>query len=345
MRGDKAIVGYKEFIELCRVDDRNNFAGYRVEADGLYANVPTNDPALGSDDMAACVPWHPTGHYDKPALPLPCTLGQLRAFLPDAGMSGYIDEGAVDTVLGEREHTTGWYDCTMNAAMWLKRASVKPDEAAMLLWRLDPLERDWQGNTPDPERTYVDGDETSPDHYRAIKRAFEDVAETEPKPRTLLDWRDVAKREGLRHHQWIDEYVQAQIDELPPAPVREGGVPMVDGGGTAQDLPAIPGKLPPVAIGKLAITAAWNIQYESGRAATADKVIERLQKWADDGTYPDVLLKSDKKNRGVNWRLKKTGLEKSYDIGACGKTLETWMKSRDRAESGDTGQRAGTLGM
>ncbi len=233
MSGDKAIVGYKEFIELCRVDDRNNFAGYRVEADGLYANVPTNDPALGSDDMAACVPWHPTGHYDKPALPLPCTLGQLRAFLPDAGMSGYIDEGAVDTVLGEREHTTGWYDCTMNAAMWLKRASVKPDEAAMLLWRLNPLERDWQGKPPDPERTFVDGNEASPDYYRALKRAFEDVAETDPKPRTLLDWRDVAKREGLRYHEWIDEYEQARIDELPADAGSKDDAVKVGAGATA----------------------------------------------------------------------------------------------------------------
>lgn len=115
-----------------------------------------------------------------------------------------------------RDELRGWFDYTMNAAMWFKRASVKPDEAAMLLWRLDPLNRDWRGNAPDPERTYVDGDETSPRHYRALKRVFEDVAMNDPKPRTLLDWRDVAKHEGLRYHQWIDEYVQAaQIEELP----------------------------------------------------------------------------------------------------------------------------------
>lgn len=96
----------------------------------------------------------------------------------------------------------------------------------MLLWRLDPLERDWQGNPPDPERTFVDGNEASPDYYRALKRAFEDVAETDPKPRTLLDWRDVAKREGLRYHEWIDEYEQARIEEL-PADADAG-----DGGGT-----------------------------------------------------------------------------------------------------------------
>lgn len=134
-------------------------------------------------------------------------------------------------------------------------------------------------------------------------------------------------------------------DFIEPVASESAATQKVAAGATAKGLPAIPGKLPPVAIGKLAITAAWRIEYESDRVATADKVIECLQKWADDGTYPDVLLKSDKKSHGVIWRLKKTGLEKGYDIGACGKTLETWMKSRDRAESGDTGQRAGTLGM
>ncbi len=115
----------------------------------------------------------------------------------------------------KREHLIAEYDATMNAAMWFKRASVKPAEGAMLLWRLDPLERDWQGNAPDPERIFVDGNEASPGHYRALKRTFEDIAETDPKPRTLLNWREVAKREGLQYHEWIDEYVQAQSEDKP----------------------------------------------------------------------------------------------------------------------------------
>lgn len=109
----------------------------------------------------------------------------------------------------------GWYDTTMHAAMWLMRASVKPDEAAMLLCRIDPLERDWQGYPPDPERIYVDDDKAWPDRYRLLLRVFLDVAETDPKSRTLLDWRGVAKREGLRCHEWVDEYVQAQIEKMP----------------------------------------------------------------------------------------------------------------------------------
>lgn len=134
----------------------------------------------------------------------------------------------------KRGNLIGWYDMSMHAAMWLKRASVKPGEAAMLLWRLDPLERDWRGDAPDPERTYVDGDETSPDHYRVLKRAFDDVAETDPKPRTLLDWRDVANREGLRYHKWIDDYVQARIEELPADSGSKGETATVGTGDTAK---------------------------------------------------------------------------------------------------------------
>lgn len=103
-----------------------------------------------------------------------------------------------------------WHDMSMHAAVWLKRANVKPGEAAMLLCRIDPLERDWRGDAPDPERIYVDDDKASPDRYRVLLRVFLDEAETDAKPRTLLDWRDVAKRGGLRYHEWIDEYLDAQ---------------------------------------------------------------------------------------------------------------------------------------
>jgi hypothetical protein len=128
----------------------------------------------------------------------------------------------------KREHLVGGYDYTMKAAMWLKRASVKPDEAAMLLCRIDPL------SEKDPERIYVDDDKASPDRYRQLLRVFLDVAETVPKQRTLIDWRDVATREGLRHHKWIDEYVQARIEESPVNSASGGGAPKVDAGATAE---------------------------------------------------------------------------------------------------------------
>lgn len=102
----------------------------------------------------------------------------------------------------------------------------------------------------------------------------------------------------------------------------------VGAGDTAVENPDIPGNLPRVAIGQLAVTAAWEIELESKRAATADKVIERLQAWATDGTHPDILLRAEPRKRAVIWMPKKTGLEKDYDVDACGKTLDTWRKSR-----------------
>ncbi len=102
----------------------------------------------------------------------------------------------------------------------------------------------------------------------------------------------------------------------------------VGAGATAVENPDIPGKLPRIAIGRLAVTAAWQIECESKRAATADKVIEQLQAWATGGEYSDILLRAEPKKRAVIWMRKKTGLGKEYDVGACGKTLNEWRKSR-----------------
>jgi hypothetical protein len=89
----------------------------------------------------------------------------------------------------------------------------------------------------------------------------------------------------------------------------------------------IPGKLPNISVGKLAIEVAWLLEQETHRAATAQEVMKQLQAWADDGSKPEVLLKSAKAKHGVEWRTK-GGKPKIYDSEACGKALATWMKSR-----------------
>lgn len=234
--------------ELCAMDESAGYAAWRERAslilpagvwvwlDEFERMYQALDESMSFDD---------NDHRDNGLILAPMLATDTRVAVLEgfdnlhADPGSNIDEEAVDVVLGEREHKTGWYDATMNAALWLKRASVKPGEAAMLLWRLDPLERDWQGNPPDPERTFVDGNEESPDYYRALKRAFEDVAETDPKPRTLLDWRDVAKREGLRYHEWIDEYEQARIDELPADAGSKDDAVKVGAGKTASDVPPL----------------------------------------------------------------------------------------------------------
>ena len=88
----------------------------------------------------------------------------------------------------------------------------------------------------------------------------------------------------------------------------------------------IPGKLPRTAIGRVVVKAAWEIECQKGRRASVKEVMARLQKWAKEGTEPDVL--KEPIPHGVRWITAK-GSEKSYDLEACGKTLGTWKKSCD----------------
>jgi len=100
---DGALLSKKAIGILCCIENEQNFGGYRVEQDGLYV-VPLDadtSRTLTPEERAAAEAWHPSGQHDKPALPLPCTLGQLRAFVERAGLSGCIDEESVDAVVDE----------------------------------------------------------------------------------------------------------------------------------------------------------------------------------------------------------------------------------------------------
>lgn len=101
------------------------------------------------------------------------------------------------------EKLVAWYDYCMNTNAWLDMDNVTPKEAAMLLCQMNPFEDE------DPEHVFVDGDETSPDRYRLLLRAFEDKASVSPEPRTLMQWWSIALSRGLSYHSWIDEYVRA----------------------------------------------------------------------------------------------------------------------------------------
>ena len=87
----------------------------------------------------------------------------------------------------------------------------------------------------------------------------------------------------------------------------------------------LPGKLPVVACGALAVKAAWQIEQETNSLATAKQVIKRLQEWADSGKESDCLLRSQKGN-AVEWWAK--GVPKAYDLDACRTTLKRWNESR-----------------
>ncbi len=85
-----------------------------------------------------------------------------------------------------------------------------------------------------------------------------------------------------------------------------------------------PGKLPKTAIGKLAVEAAWEIERETVKIASALAVMERLRAWVEK-REGDCL--TGKTKHGVTWMTTKF-VEKTYDLEACRKTLKTWHESR-----------------
>lgn len=110
---DGQSISYADFLSICCVEDTQEFGGYRIGVDGLYANPQRYDPCLTIADRNAALTWHPTGHYDQPALALPCTLKQLREFSEQAGLNGCIDEEELADLLASRQ---GGTDGTRTAA-------------------------------------------------------------------------------------------------------------------------------------------------------------------------------------------------------------------------------------
>jgi len=100
---DAPTVRYDQLLTICKVQDEDDFGGYVVKKTGLYVRdyKKHNKHAwsLLTPSEKAVLAWHPTGEYDKPALPLPCTLGQLRSFVVEAGLAGCLDEAEVDQLL------------------------------------------------------------------------------------------------------------------------------------------------------------------------------------------------------------------------------------------------------
>lgn len=81
------------------------------------------------------------------------------------------------------------------------------------------------------------------------------------------------------------------------------------------------------AIGKLAVKAASEIEHETKVRASAKQVMERFQKWIDEKTETNYLIKFDKKNRSVTWNTE-NACEVIYTVYACEKTLGKWNKGR-----------------
>ena len=103
---------------------------------------------------------------------------------------------------GEAEERIGWHDAILDASLYFGRRQVTAGEAATLLCNQNPLD-----DRSDP--LLLSTDETNPLDFKRLVRVFNEAPELDAKPRTLMQWLDLAKQNGLKYHSWIDDYISA----------------------------------------------------------------------------------------------------------------------------------------
>lgn len=133
-------------------------------------------------------------------------------------------------------------------------------------------------------------------------------------------WRDEVFGDAM------DDWLEANHPKIGRIFCEPGDKATIGGAKNSFDEPR-PGKLPRVAIGRLAVKAAMEIERTKKRSASAKEVLKKLKDWAEKGDEGDVLIGLDEEKVRVIWRTRR-GLEKSYGLDACEKTLFIWEKTR-----------------
>lgn len=136
---------------------------------------------------------------NSPPLIFPCTPARLLQFIDGDIMEIFSVPDCFREAIAS-QNTVDWHDNHLGAAMWFRRHSIKPSEAAMLLCQFNPHD-----DRCDPLEDF--NTETGPADYKRLLRVFED----ESQPRTLMQWIAVAQDNGLKYHSWIDGYVNAAM--------------------------------------------------------------------------------------------------------------------------------------
>ena len=96
-------IGYDDFLRLCRVDNPMNIGcGFRMKSDGVWVDLPPDDVALFFEERAT-LSEHPCGDLSKPALALPCSLEEFKAFILWGGLNGIIDQRMLDSIINNQE--------------------------------------------------------------------------------------------------------------------------------------------------------------------------------------------------------------------------------------------------
>lgn len=183
------------------------------------------------------------------------------------------------------------------AALSEKYGLTKPDKESLLERLLEAAHRgelvvrDSQGFPYTPSHAEI--------HYYMLERVSED---------DLNAW---LKKQGVEYR--LNRPEQEQYGDDAPEPEH------------VTNAEEIPGIIPKVSSCRLAVMAAFEIEYETGKWATAKQTMKRLQKWADEGKHGE-LIKSIPEN-SVEWMTTKHKAKK-FDLNACEKALERWNRSR-----------------
>jgi hypothetical protein len=119
----------------------------------------------------------------------------------------------------EPEFLTDWYDSTLNASRWLRRKIVTAEQAAILLCEMNP-----DDTTVDDARRSANL-ETGPSHFKDLLDFFGDAHQLDPSFRTLLQWVELARSEGLKYHSWVDCYPALTVTSECPASVQSSESP------------------------------------------------------------------------------------------------------------------------
>ena len=143
------------------------------------------------------------------------------------------------------------------------------------------------------------------------------------------DWIDWCRQNG--YVALSNLFSQYNVAITPLAGIQQPVAPVaITTASTPVYIPITPIKskyAPSNAVGKLAVKAAIQIEEETTKLASSKSVMKRLQQWADDGSEPSTLIKSDKPKHAVIWTTNKQK-HNGYTLSACEKTLERWNKGR-----------------
>ena len=178
----------------------------------------------------------------------------------------------------------GFYDETLDAGHWFSLNDVDAQRAAMLLCRFNP------NDTTLEQAQLTTTDATRPRDFVRLLQRFEDLARSDPKPRSLLQWLRTAQELELRYHPWIDDYVNARTVAGSPivesAPKNRPKLQSVEAGPVAQ---AEPDLLPASAL---------------AAAGAAGRVADAMPVTPAAADFEEVEWATQAADKGLNWKVR-----------------------------------------